>query len=209
MTNKFLAAATALALGTAGAADAATLVVDANGMLTGATGVTVGNDTYDVQFKEGSCADIYGTCSVDAFDFKTASSAGDAAKALLDQVFLDGPQGQFDTHPELTRGCVSASRCYAFVAYETGVQYYLVRQAINSSPGSIAGVGTSEVKYGYDTTYSESSTFARFALVTSGSGSGGPAAAAVPEPASWALMIAGFGLVGGAMRRRSARVAFA
>ncbi len=32
---------------------------------------------------------------------------------------------------------------------------------------------------------------------------------AVPEPASWALMIAGFGLVGGAMRRRSTSVRFA
>jgi PEP-CTERM motif len=31
--------------------------------------------------------------------------------------------------------------------------------------------------------------------------------AAVPEPASWALMIAGFGLVGGAMRRRGATTA--
>jgi hypothetical protein len=30
-----------------------------------------------------------------------------------------------------------------------------------------------------------------------------PAATAVPEPASWAMMISGFGLVGGAMRRRS------
>jgi hypothetical protein len=34
-------------------------------------------------------------------------------------------------------------------------------------------------------------------------------AAAVPEPASWALMIAGFGLVGGMMRRRAAQVVFA
>jgi hypothetical protein len=32
---------------------------------------------------------------------------------------------------------------------------------------------------------------------------------AVPEPASWAMMIAGFGLIGGAMRRRVARVSFA
>jgi len=31
---------------------------------------------------------------------------------------------------------------------------------------------------------------------------------AVPEPASWALMIMGFGLTGGALRRRSVRVAF-
>ncbi len=34
------------------------------------------------------------------------------------------------------------------------------------------------------------------------------AGAAVPEPASWALMIAGFGLAGGAIRRRAAKVAF-
>jgi hypothetical protein len=32
---------------------------------------------------------------------------------------------------------------------------------------------------------------------------------AVPEPASWAMMLAGFGLVGGMMRRRSIKVAFA
>ena len=32
---------------------------------------------------------------------------------------------------------------------------------------------------------------------------------AVPEPASWALMIAGFGLAGGVLRTRRARVAFA
>ena len=34
-------------------------------------------------------------------------------------------------------------------------------------------------------------------------------APAVPEPATWAMMIAGFGLVGGAMRRRSTKVRFA
>ena len=35
-----------------------------------------------------------------------------------------------------------------------------------------------------------------------------PAFNAVPEPTSWALMIMGFGLTGGALRRRSLRVAF-
>lgn len=34
-------------------------------------------------------------------------------------------------------------------------------------------------------------------------------AGAVPEPAAWALMIAGFGLAGGAMRRRATGVVFA
>jgi PEP-CTERM motif len=36
-------------------------------------------------------------------------------------------------------------------------------------------------------------------ILASAQGPGG-----VPEPASWALMIAGFGLVGAAMRRRAA-----
>jgi len=35
------------------------------------------------------------------------------------------------------------------------------------------------------------------------------ATGAVPEPASWAMMLGGFGLVGGAMRRRKAAVRFA
>lgn len=36
-----------------------------------------------------------------------------------------------------------------------------------------------------------------------------PPPPAVPEPATWAMMIAGFGLVGGALRRRSGRFAIA
>ena len=35
------------------------------------------------------------------------------------------------------------------------------------------------------------------------------ASGGVPEPASWALMIAGFGLVGGALRRRSFKLSYA
>lgn len=35
------------------------------------------------------------------------------------------------------------------------------------------------------------------------------AVAAVPEPATWAMMIGGFGMIGGAMRRRSAKVRLA
>jgi len=37
----------------------------------------------------------------------------------------------------------------------------------------------------------------------------GPNVAAVPETASWAMMIAGFGLVGGTLRRRAGQVRFA
>ena len=37
----------------------------------------------------------------------------------------------------------------------------------------------------------------------------GPAAAPIPEPQSWALLIAGFGLMGAALRRRKTRLAIA
>ena len=37
----------------------------------------------------------------------------------------------------------------------------------------------------------------------------GGAAAAVPETATWAMMLAGFAMVGGALRRRSTRIVFA
>ena len=40
-------------------------------------------------------------------------------------------------------------------------------------------------------------------------GQAAPAVSAVPEPASWLLMIAGFGAVGGALRGRRPRVRFA
>ncbi|MFM9827641.1 MAG: PEPxxWA-CTERM sorting domain-containing protein [Sphingomonas sp.] len=50
-----------------------------------------------------------------------------------------------------------------------------------------------------------SSALSTFRAVASGQFSSDPAPiAAIPEPATWAMMIVGFGLVGGALRRRSA-----
>ena len=40
-------------------------------------------------------------------------------------------------------------------------------------------------------------------------GSAGGFTGGVPEPASWAMMLGGFGLVGSAMRRRKTAVTFA
>ena len=43
--------------------------------------------------------------------------------------------------------------------------------------------------------------FSGFSIVGVPTGSPPPTAGAVPEPASWAMMLGGFGLIGGAMRR--------
>jgi hypothetical protein len=54
----------------------------------------------------------------------------------------------------------------------------------------------------YDGVYYNDSTGIKFTVTEADAG-------AVPEPASWAMMVGGFGLVGGAMRRRSGKLATA
>lgn len=92
-------------------------------------------------------------------------------------------------------------------------------RSANVSVGNFAGTITSNTGLNYNSfsqlfTATGSSTTLTFASF-GGSGNAGialdnVAVTAVPEPASWAMMILGFGLVGGAMRRRqNVRVSFA
>jgi hypothetical protein len=60
--------------------------------------------------------------------------------------------------------------------------------------GAVRGFGNSVYDYNLSIT----------GLTATPVGGGG-----VPEPATWAMMIIGFGLVGGAMRRRATRVSYA
>ena len=103
-----------------GAAQAATLTV-VDGKLTGATGVTVGSNVYDVIFLDGTCFSIFDGCDneFDDFDFNDVSSAKLAAQALFDQVLIDGPDGSFDTIPSLTAGCESGPLdCTTIIPYD-------------------------------------------------------------------------------------------
>jgi hypothetical protein len=59
-----------------------------------------------VDFVEGTCASIIGGCdSLDDFAFQSSAAAEAAARALLDQVFMDVADGNFDSLPALTFGC--------------------------------------------------------------------------------------------------------
>lgn len=83
-----------------------TLLVDDTGLLTGATGVVVGDETFDVSFVDGACIDIFSGCEDSGnFTFKTFESAKLAAAALEATVFLDSEQGNFDSIPSKVRGC--------------------------------------------------------------------------------------------------------
>ena len=180
------------------ASAAVVLKKDANGMLLGATGVKIGTATYNVDFSDGSCASIYGSCSPNKFDFKTAASALDAANALLNQVLT----GSYRTYePGKINGCGSAT-CDIFIAYKLyDADYAEVAVAANRGTGrQFTGVGYPGVN---DSTSSDASvTFARFTLQTT---------PVVPEPATWAMMTLGFGALGFAMRRGQAgtRIRFA
>lgn len=89
----------------ASTASAATLNV-VSGILLGASGVIVDGRSYDVEFLDGTCVELYNGCdSGSDFAFETVAAAHLASRALLDQVLVDGPLGLFDTDPELTFGC--------------------------------------------------------------------------------------------------------
>ena len=186
---------------TATIANAATLVVNTDGKLAGAKGVTVGTQTYDVEFKDGSCAEVYGTCAISAFAFTSESDARIASQALLDQVFINGVAGQFDSDPALTIGCSRPEACGTITPF--GLESNLTRTiyAYNFSDGGTDRIATGNLSSGYSSTPNPNVNFAVFTP-----------SAAVPEPASWAMMIGGFGIVGGSLRRRrrvSANVEFA
>jgi len=85
-------------------ANAAVLQVT-NGILTGATGIIVGGQSYDVRFADGSCHGLYAGCdSSSDFPF-SGLLVGSASQALIEQVFINGVDGAFDTNAKLTNGC--------------------------------------------------------------------------------------------------------
>lgn len=192
--KKCFAFAAALLL-TISPAGAAVQIVE-NGILTGATGVTVGSSTYDVSFLDGTCVGLFNGCDAASdFDFADRASALTAAQALLAQVFI----GVYDTNTSLTRGCSSANLCAAYVPYgnpfvgERNLEFVNVAVAANYSLEQNDFTGVVGTLRNDDTTPFTDGVYARFTLSS---------VAAVPEPSSWAMMLMGFGTMGAALRRR-------
>lgn len=103
---------------TAGRATAANLQV-VGGELVGASNVLIDGLVYDVAFVDGSCNSLFGApdCQFIDFPFDSLPKAQLATQALLGQVFIDGPAGNFDSSPSLTAGCSSATVCAAATAF--------------------------------------------------------------------------------------------
>ena len=99
------------------------LHVNGSGILTGASGITVGigaaalPGTYSVRFVDGTCAAVFGACDVAHFTFTSQAGANAASQALLDYVLIDSPAGQFDSVPNFTSGCGNDFSCNVYTPY--------------------------------------------------------------------------------------------
>ena len=107
------------------------------GQLMGADNVDVNGSLYDVDFMDGSCISLFDGCDESAdFTFFNDSDALAASQALLDQVLLDTPQGDFDSEPQLTNGCSGDGLCQIVTPFGLdGAGVALLAEARNYAPG--------------------------------------------------------------------------
>jgi hypothetical protein len=174
------------------------LQIDANGILTGATGVLVDGTPYDVIFEDGSCDSLFPGCNPGRFTFHSATEAIAASSALLSQVFLDTAQGDFDSKSYLTAGCGHPAGCVTLTPYAYD-QVALVSIAENFLyPPSDAVHADLGANPGFDTSTDDLIVYAIWS----------PSAKPVPEPpvallVGSALLVALGATRRGALHRRA------
>lgn len=173
----------------------ATVLNVTNGILTGASGVLVGNQLFDVQFVDGSCVSLFANCDPSLFPFHTEADAKLAATALRTDVFVDGISGNFDSDTGITRGCtLNNVFCLVYTPYSLDVRpgYVDLAYIWNSYGFGLDSVETSYQSLYYDTTTAPAVVWAVWS--------------AVPEPGVLALLGVGlFPLLAHKRRNRTTR----
>ena len=173
------------------------LQVNSDGQLTGATGVTVLGELYDVKFTDGTCIDLFTGCSGPIHFMFALHTADSASRALLDVVFV----GEYDTNPEKTIGIEATSIGYILTPYSawcntwnctTNVHYSVALNGNSTQPDGIAG---GSMPTTWDLTEDDRFVYAVWAKHV-------PAASTVPEPSTGALLgVAALALIWSKRRR--------
>jgi hypothetical protein len=184
----------------AGPASASTLVVS-NNILTGVTGLNVGGSSYDVKFVDGTCAGIFGACDVAHFNFSNQTDADAATSALVSA--LAG--STFASSPTTISGCqtnFASSDCFIWTPYEILAQRCIPTCSgpwVTASVDDVQPTGDFlSVSWLYEPSNSDfTNTYEDVWAVWTPS--------AVPEPASWIMMLAGFAGIGFMLRGRRGR----
>ncbi len=190
-------------LASVGASAQALQQVNADGKLLGATGVLVGSSYYDVVFKTGTCNSLILGCGGGSFVFGSHNVTA-AAQALRDQVFT----GAFDTQPSMTLGCDPAKTyCQLMTPYQINPRnttFFNYSAFYNSALESEDFTTSLTSSFGRASDTAASPYSPVFAVWSPSGPNVLPPVSAVPEAQTYALLLAGLGVVGAMVRRRKA-----
>jgi hypothetical protein len=181
---------------------AATLLINSDGQLTGATRIDVNGVFLDVAFVDSTCAILFRGCD-ETSDFPFSSITGtedrgivrteavSAGEALFEQVFIDSALGNFDSQPGLTSGCAAiVQECFLRIPTDAfligsslgigGIFVINAAELVSPREDGFAGLGSEAALFAnFDLSTSDDSTFAVFSI------------SEVPVPPAIILLITG------------------